>query len=62
MVEIDESKYPMIEEEYIKRIKELYLEHSTWPMDVKLDYINSERGLEDMKKQYINSCMYTIGM
>lgn len=30
MVEIDESKYPMTEEEFIKRVKELYLEHSTW--------------------------------
>ena len=27
-------------------------------MDTKLDYINSEQGLEDMKIQYINSCMY----
>ncbi|WP_295723705.1 hypothetical protein [uncultured Methanobrevibacter sp.] len=58
MREIDESKYPMTEEEFIKRIKELYLEHSTWDMPTKLGYINSEQGLEDMKIEYIDSCGY----
>ena len=56
MVEIDESKYPMTEEEFIKRLKELYLEHSTWPMDVKLNYINSERGLKDLEDEYKAEC------
>jgi len=56
MKKIDESKYPMTEEEFIKRVKELYLEHSTWPMDIKLEYINSKMGLEDMKHEYINEC------
>ena len=56
MVEIDESKYPMTEEEFIKRVKELYLEHSTWDMNTKLDYINSEEGFKDMKRAYINEC------
>ena len=56
MVEIDESKYPMTEEEFIKRVKELYLEHSTWDMDTKLDYINSEEGLKDLKDEYKSEC------
>lgn len=56
MVEIDESKYPMTEAEFIKRLKELYLEHSTWPMDIKLNYINSEEGLQDLKDEYKHEC------
>lgn len=58
MKKIDESKYPMTEEEFIKRVKELYLEHSTWDMDTKLNYINSEEGLQDIKDEYIHACMY----
>ena len=58
MVEINESKYPMTEEEFIKRLKELYLEHSTWDMDTKLDYINSEEGLKDLKNEYKAECGY----
>jgi len=53
---VDEKKYPMTEEEFIKRVKELFLEESTWPMDYKLDYIQTREVQEDLKDLYEEEC------
>ncbi len=55
-INFEKGNYPMTEDEFIIRVKELYLEYSTWDMDTKLGYINSEQGLEDMKDEYKSEC------